>query len=209
MRDHVIVLGYGTKGRNAVRALRLQGQPADRILVVDRDPRATADAAADGYVCVTGDVVRSATFTAALADRAARVVVAVDRDDTAILSVLALRRQNPTIVVVASAREAEHADLLRQSGASSVVISSETTGRLLGLAAHSPAAVEVVEDLVSFGAGLDLAERPVTPQEVGRAPGSLEVPVLAVVREGRTHRYRDPEVEVLRAGDRLLYVAVG
>ena len=209
MRDHVIVLGYGTKGRNAVRALRLQGQPADRIVVVDRNPAMTADAAEDGYVCVTGDVTRSATFTAALAERAARVVVAVDRDDTSILATLALRRINPTITVVASAREAEHADLLRQSGASSVVVSSETTGRLLGLAAHSPAAVEVVEDLVSFGAGLDLADRPVTAQEVGRGAEDLDVPVLAVVREGRTLRYRDPELGVLRRGDRLLYVAAG
>jgi voltage-gated potassium channel len=209
MRDHVIVLGYGTKGRNAVRALRLQGQRADRIVVVDRDPRLSADAAEDGYVCVTGDVTRSATFTAALADRASRVVVAVDRDDTAILATLALRRINPTITVVASAREAEHAELLRQSGASSVVISSETTGRLLGLAAGSPAAVQVVEDLVSFGDGLDLVDRAVAPEEVGRVPGSLEVPVLAVVREGRTLRYRDPELGVLRPGDRLLYVAVG
>jgi voltage-gated potassium channel len=209
MRDHVIVLGYGTKGRNAVRALRLQGQPPERIVVVDRDPRATADAAEDGYVCVTGDVTRSATFTAALADRAARVVVAVDRDDTSILATLALRRTNPTITVVASAREAEHADLLRQSGASSVVISSETTGRLLGLAAHSPAAVEVVEDLVSFGAGLDLVDRPVAAEEVGRLAEDLDVPVLAVVREGRTLRYRDPGLGVLRRGDRLLYVAAG
>ncbi|ABS05066.1 potassium channel family protein [Kineococcus radiotolerans] len=209
MRDHVIVLGYGTKGRNAVRALRLQGQPVDRIVVVDRNPAMTADAAEDGYVCVTGDVTRSATFTAALVERAARVVVAVDRDDTSILATLALRRINPTITVVASAREAEHADLLRQSGASSVVVSSETTGRLLGLAAHSPAAVEVVEDLVSFGAGLDLADRPVTAQEVGRGAEDLDVPVLAVVREGRTLRYRDPELGVLRRGDRLLYVAAG
>ena len=209
MRDHVIVLGYGTKGRNAVRALRLQGQPADRIVVVDRDDRATAAAAEDGYVCVTGDVTRSATFTAALAERAARVVVAVDRDDTAILATLAVRRANPAITVVASAREAEHAALLRQSGASSVVISSETTGRLLGLAAQSPAAVEVVEDLVAFGTGLDLMERPVEPQEVGRGVETLDVPVLAVVRDGRTLRYQDPGLGILRRGDRLLYVAVG
>ena len=209
MRDHVLVLGYGTKGRNAVRALRLQGVRADRILVVDRQAQATADATADGYVAVTGDVTRSDTFRTALAERAERVVVALDRDDTAILAVLALRRISPHCAVVASAREAEHADLLRQSGASSVVISSETTGRLLGLAAVSPTAVEVVEDLVSFGTGLDLAERVVTTAEVGRLPEELGVPVLAVVRGGRPLRYADPAVGRLQAGDRLLFVAAG
>lgn len=207
MRDHVIVLGYGTKGRNATRELRLKGLPANRVLVVDRDPRATADASHDGYVAVTGDVVRSETFHTALVERARTVVVALDRDDSAILATLALRRINPDVMVVASAREAEHADLLRQSGASSVVVSSETTGRLLGLAADSPEAVEVVEDLVSFGAGLDLVDRAVTPAEVGRGVSDLGVPVLAVVRSGRTHRYDEPALGRLQAGDRVLFVA--
>ncbi|MGI4896756.1 MAG: potassium channel family protein [Janthinobacterium lividum] len=207
MNDHVIVLGYGTKGRNAVRALRLHGEPANRIVVVDRDSHATADAASDGYVSVTGDVTRSETFLTALVERARSVVVAVDRDDTAILATLAVKRLNPAVTVVAAAREAEHAELLRQSGASSVVISSETTGRLLGLAADTPAAVEVVEDLVSFGKGLDLADRDVAAAEVGRDAESLDIPVLAVVRDGRTLRYHDPELHALRAGDRLIYVA--
>jgi len=86
------------------------------------------------------------------------------------------------------------------------VVSSETTGRLLGLAADSPAAVDVVEDLVSFGEGLDLTDRPVLAAEVGRAPAELGVPVLAVVRDGRTSRYNDPAVGALRAGDRVVQV---
>ncbi|NIZ89536.1 potassium channel family protein [Kineococcus rubinsiae] len=206
MREHVLVVGYGTKGRNAVRALRLQGHRADRILVVDADPRATADATADGYVAVTGSATRAETYRAALAERAASVVVALDRDDTAILATLALKRLAPHLTIVAAAREAEHADLLRQSGASSVVVSSETTGRLLGLAADSPAAVDVVEDLVSFGEGLDLHDREVVAAEVGRAPADLPVPVLAVHRGGRTLRFNDPALGPLRAGDRLLEV---
>jgi len=204
MRDHVIVLGYGTKGRNAVRELRLKGLGADRVLVVDRNPAATADAARDGYLSVTGDVTRSETLVTALAERARTVVVAVDRDDTAILATLALRRCNPGATVVATAREVEHADLLRQSGADSVVVTSETSGRLLGLAADNPAAVEVVEDLVSFGTGLDLHDRPVTEQEVGLAPGALGTPVLAVQRAGRTLLFH--EVTTLQAGDRVLHV---
>jgi len=206
MRDHVLVVGYGTKGRNAVRALRLQGHRPDRLLVVDADPRATADATADGYVAVSGNATRSETYRAALAERAASAVVALDRDDTAILATLALKRLAPHLTIVASAREAEHADLLRQSGAGSVVVSSETTGRLLGLAADSPAAVAVVEDLVSFGEGLDLTDRVVAADEVGRSPGELAVPVLAVVRDGRTARYNDPALGALRAGDRVVQV---
>jgi voltage-gated potassium channel len=207
MRDHVIVLGYGTKGRNAVRALRLRDHPADRIVVVDADPAVAAQVSADGYVVVTGSATDADALRQAVVETAATAIVALDRDDTAILATLTLRRLAPHVVVVASAREAHNAELLTQSGAASVVVSSETTGRLLGLATDVPDAVGVVEDLLSFGRGLDLVERPVTAAEVGLPPEQLRVPVVAVVRGGRMLRYADPALGVLAAGDLVLYVA--
>lgn len=207
MRDHVVVLGYGTKGRNAVRALRLREHPPENIVVVDTDPAACAQASADGVTIVVGSATDPAVLREARTEVAAVAVVALDRDDTAVLATLALRRMTPDLHVVASARESGNAELLRQSGASSVVVSSETTGRLLGLATDSPSAVEVVEDLVSFGSGLEMAERVVSDDEVGRAPGALGVPVVAVLRGGRVLDYGDPALGALRAGDRLLYVA--
>lgn len=209
MHDHVILLGYGTKGRNALRALRLRDHPQERLVVVDADPQVAAQASADGYVVVTGPATRPETLRQALVERAAVVIVALDRDDTAVLATLTVRRLAPQAIVVASAREAVNAGLLEQSGARSVVVSSETTGRLLGLATDSPAAVAVVEDLLSFGRGLDLAEREVAPQEVGGPPGAIPVPVVAVLRDGRVLRYDDPALAALAPGDRLLYVAAG
>jgi voltage-gated potassium channel len=46
-------------------------------------------------------------------------------------------------------REAENAHLLQQSGADSVVVSSETAGRLLGIAKKAPAVVELMEDMLT------------------------------------------------------------
>lgn len=65
--------------------------------------------------------------------------------------------------------------------------------------------MRVVEDLLSFGHGLDLVERDVRADEVGRAARELPVPVLAVVRAARRLRYDDPAA-VLQAGDRIVYV---
>ena len=207
MRGHVVVLGYGTKGRNAVRALRLRQHPKEQLVVVEADPHVATEASADGYVVVTGSATRPETLQQAMVDRASVVIVALDRDDTAVLATLTVRRLAPGTSVVAAARESHNAALLEQSGASSVVVSSETTGRLLGLATDSPAAVAVVEDLLSFGRGLDLSERAVRPEEVGGPPGALPVPVVAVLREGAVLRYDHPALEHLRTGDRLLYVA--
>ncbi len=207
MRDHVIVLGYGTKGRNAVRALLLRDHPRERVVVVDEDPAACQQASTDGLTVVTGRATEASVLREARVEVAASAIVALDRDDTAVLTTLALRRLCPGLSVVAAVRESDNAELLRQSGADSVVTSSETTGRLLGLASINPGAVGVVEDLLSFGSGLDLTERALADGEVGREPGDLGVPVVAVVRQDRVMDYGDPDIGALRDGDRLLYVA--
>jgi voltage-gated potassium channel len=85
-------------------------------------------------------------------------------------------------------------------------VTSETAGRLLGLATDSPDTVDVVEDLMAFGSGLDIVERDVTAGEVGHAPGDLDPAVLVVLREGRRHYFDDPAVSALRSGDRLVQV---
>ena len=54
VKDHVIVCGYGTKGRSAVRALLENGQDKDRIVVVEQNAAAMRAAVADGLVAVGG-----------------------------------------------------------------------------------------------------------------------------------------------------------
>jgi voltage-gated potassium channel len=206
VNDHVVVCGYGAKGRNAIRALLLKGHPKERVVVVEVDQRVLAEAAEAGFVTVDGPATRPEVLAEALVQRASTVILALDRDDTSVLVTLAARRLAPRAQIVASVREAENAPLLRQSGATSVIVTSETAGRLLGIAADSPDTVDVVEDLLSFGAGLDLIEREVSDDEVGRSPVDLVPPVLAVIRDGRRHYTEDADVAALRVGDRLVLV---
>jgi voltage-gated potassium channel len=206
VNDHIVVCGYGAKGRNAVRALLLTGHPKERVVVVDVDQRALAEAAEAGFVTVDGPATRPDVLTEALVARASTVIIALNRDDTSVLVTLAARRLAPHANIVVAATEAQNGTLLRQSGANSVIITSETAGRLLGMAADSPDTVAVVEDLLSFGEGLDLDEREVRNDEVGRSAGELVPPVLAVLRDGRRHYAEDEGVGRLRAGDRLVLV---
>lgn len=97
-------------------------------------------------------------------------------------------------------------DLLRQSGADSVVVSSETSGRLLGTAMSTPSVVEMFEDLLTPDTGFAISEREVEFSEVGGSPRQLPDIVLGIVRGGRLYRVGAPEADAAERGDRLLYV---
>jgi voltage-gated potassium channel len=207
LKDHVIICGFGTKGRAAAATLLGHGYTPEQLVVVDENPSARTKATSMGLSAVAG----SATTQHALQDAgirdAAAVVVAVDRDDAAVLATLTARELNPDATVVGAVREDENAHLLHESGANSVITSSSSAGRLLGLATTTPDVAEVIEDLLSVGAGLDIAERPVEESEVGPlAQLRMRNPVVAVARDGRLLRFDDPEAAELRAGDRLLEI---
>jgi voltage-gated potassium channel len=206
VRDHTVVVGFGTKGRAAVETLLGEGAEPTDIVVVDTDRARLDTASALGLVTVTGNATRSSVLRIAGVPQAAAIVIATNRDDTAVLVTLTARELAPEIRIVASVRESENVHLLRQSGANSVIVSSETAGRLLGAATTTPAVVEVIEDLLTPDAGFAISERPVEESEVGGSPRHLADIVLGVVRAGQLHRVDASSVDALERGDRLLYV---
>lgn len=207
VKDHTIVIGYGTKGKTAIAAMRGDDEaPPKDIVVVDSDQSVLDQAEGKGLVTVRGDGTKSDVLRLASAQRAAAIVVATGRDDTAALVTLTAREIAPEATIVAAIREAENQHLLEQSGANSVVVSSETAGRLLGIATTTPSVVEIIEDLLTPDAGYAIAEREVEQQEVGGSAKHLNEIVLAVVRGGQLLRLDAPELDAVEAGDRLLYV---
>ncbi|GAB2924775.1 potassium channel family protein [Rhodococcus aerolatus] len=203
---HTVVVGYGTKGRSAVAAMLGDDIDPGGIVVVDTDASVLDSAASLGLVTVHGGATKADVLRIAGVPRAKSVIIATNRDDTAVLVTLTARELAPDAVIIASVREAENVHLLRQSGADRVVVSSETAGRLLGIATTTPSVVEMMEDLLTPDAGFAVAEREVERTEVGGSPRHLPDIVLGVVREGVLHRVDAEEVDSLENGDRLLYI---
>ena len=206
MEQHVVIIGYGTKGRSAVDTLVNNGTSRDAIVVVDPGSVAQEEAHTDGLAIVTGDATRREVLRRAHVDRAQQVIITTARDDTTVLATLTVRQLNPDAYIVAAVREGDNVPLVRQSGADSVITSSEAVGRLLGLASFSPNLGSVMEDLLTYGEGLEVAERDLLVTEVGKAPQSLPDQVIAVVRDERVYRYFDPTVTLLARGDQLIVV---
>ncbi len=206
MDEHVVVVGYGTKGRAAVELLLNNGTPRENIVVVDPSNESQDEANADGLTAVTGDATRRDVLRRAGVSRASQVIITTDRDDSTVLSTLNVRALNSKAYIVAAVREEDNVQLVRQSGADSVITSSSAVGRLLGLSSMSPALGYVMEDLLSYGEGLEVAERELLVPEVGKQPQQLPDQVIAVLRDGKVYRYYDPVVTQLTRGDRLVVV---
>jgi len=205
LHDHTIVCGYGTKGRAAVKTLIGKGIAADRIVVIDPTDAGRARATADGLAAISGDASTQETLIEAGIAEASSVIVAVQRDDTAILVTLTARELNPTAKIVAAAREEENVHLLHQGGADGVITSSAAAGRLLGLSSETPQVSEVIEDILTLGQGLDIVERDIGETEAASAgPRGSGAMCLGVVREGELIRFDDPRSAELRAGDKVI-----
>jgi voltage-gated potassium channel len=207
--NHTIIIGYGVKGRSAAKALIDAGTPKNSIVVVSPSRNEIEEATRLGFVGVIGDARREEVLKDAAVEKAARVVVAANEDDTSVLVTLTARRLSPKARIVVSVREAQNADILRQSGADTVIPTAESAGRLMGLSLMAPVAGDLMEDLLDSARGLEVVEREITREELGRTPMDLDAEgqlVLAVVRDGIVHRFDRGGVSNLQLGDTLVLI---
>lgn len=206
VHDHTVVIGYGTKGRAAVFALRDGGTPLENVIVIDTDPAAVAQATEDGTAGLIGDATLIRVLKQAEAQRAKRVMIATHRDDTSVLACLTVRRLNPEATVVVAIRQAENEELTRTAGADSVVVYADTAGRLLGVSALSPATGDVANDLLTAGTGLELIEREATDADFGASMSASPEIVLAILRDGTLHTYGQATAVQIQPGDKIVAV---
>lgn len=201
---HVVICGFGVKGRSALSYLRGNGYEG-QVVVIDTDERALDTANALNCAGVVGTSSDRDVLSAACVEKASKVIIATKEDDVAVLTTLRVRELNPDASIIASCREEENIDLLDSSGADEVIVSSASAGRILGMAAEAPAAARVINDLLTSGEGLDIEEREVRPGEIGLAEGQDEA-AIAVFRGGQILRLNDPALGTLQPGDHIISI---
>jgi voltage-gated potassium channel len=209
LHEHVVICGFGTKGRSALRSLIGTGTSLDQIVVIDERPEAIEAATHEGVTGVLGSAARREVLLEAAAPEAVAVIVATDRDDTSVLVTLTARELAPNATITAAAREEDNVPLLRHSGANTVVTSASAAGRLLGLGTSAPEVVETLEDLLSSGSGIDLVAEVVGAEEAGpieQTDRRCGGPVLMAYRDGRALRRGDDELAEIKAGDTVVHV---
>ncbi len=70
VHNHIVVIGYGTKGRSALATLLANGHARESFIVVDRQPELIAEANADGVAGIVGDAARTSVLLQAKVDEA-------------------------------------------------------------------------------------------------------------------------------------------
>jgi CPA2 family monovalent cation:H+ antiporter-2 len=129
---HVIVLGYGRNGQRLARLLDAEGV---RYVALDLDPQRVREAALAGDNVVFADSSRREALIAAGLGRAAAVVVTF-ADVHASLRVLShIHALNPSVPVIARARDEADMARLNEAGATEVVPEALESG--LMLASHT------------------------------------------------------------------------
>jgi voltage-gated potassium channel len=210
LRGHTIVCGFGVKGRAIVSELLAHGQKAQDIVVIDPVAEAVEEAAARGFVALRGDASTEALLRAAVVERAAYVLAAPNRDDACVLICLTVRSLAPEVWLIAAAREEENIKLLYRTGANLVVSPSASGGRLMGSAVRQRAVPLFLEDLLSYGRGVDAAERIVQPSEVGGRASALPdlagTLILGVARGERRFTFDQATELPLEPGDRIVFL---
>ena len=207
LKDHVIICGYGTKGRAAVAALLETGYDKARIVVVESRAEGVRQAAANGITTIEGNATRSAVLNEADVKNCKAIIIATDSDEASVLITLTVRQLTAGQVrIIAAVREQENAPLLKQSGAHHVIVSSATAGRLLGLTTTAPPLIDVVEDLLTPGQGMALAMRSAERAEVGRNPRELRTLVVALIRRGKVLPLGGDHKVTIETGDLIVYI---
>lgn len=208
LSDHIVVLGFGISGSEAVAELIERGTAPSCIVVLDASEERLAEAAALGCNVLQGDATRDDTLVAVRIDRAQSVLVSAGRDDTSILMVLTVRHLAPDVPISVVVRAEDNELLARQAGASNVINPVRFTGLLLAGSAEGLHIADYMADLASISGDVQLIERPVLAEEVGRSLNELASggKGLRLYRAGASHEFWDEAARALKTGDSIVEI---
>ncbi len=208
LSDHIVVLGFGISGSEAVDELVERGIDPSCIVVIDPSEDRLAQAEAMGCNIMAADATRDETLRAVRIANAKNVLVSAGRDDTSILIVLTVRAMAPNTPISVVVRAADNELLARQAGANNVINPVRFTGLLLAGSARGEHIADYLADLASVSGRVQLVERELGEDEVGCAISDLVSGGrgLRIYRDGRAIGFWEEECQNLQAGDIIVEI---
>ena len=208
LSSHIVVLGYGISGSEAVAELIDRGTDPSCIVVIDPSEDRLHAAESLGCNVMAADATRDETLKAVRISEAQNVLISAGRDDTTILITLTVRALAPRVPISVVVRADDNESLARQAGANNVINPVRFTGLLLAGSAKGEHIADYLADLASVSGRVQLVEREVTAEECGCSISDLTTGGrgLRVYRNGRAIGFWEDECQNLQKGDIIVEI---
>lgn len=205
--DHILVVGYGTKNSRAVQELiDLGAEPHDIVVIDPKDERLEL-AKALGCTVLKADATRDETLRAVHIERAKLVIISAGRDDTSILICLTARHLAPNVRISLAVNQQDNEIPARRAGADVVVNPMDFAGLLLATTHAGQHIADYLADLATKGGRVQLVERGVRDEEVGKSIKDLAEGLgLRIIRDGTAYGFWRPQAQKLEPGDIVMEI---
>ncbi|MBX3118549.1 MAG: potassium channel family protein [Fimbriimonadaceae bacterium] len=209
LKNHIVICGFGVKGRSAMLELLERGVAPESIIVIDSEPMAIAEANRMGANAFLGNAASEDMLRDVAIDKASEAIVVPNNDEACVLICLTIRELAPTVKIRAAARQDENVKLIERCGADTVIAPSVSAGRLLASATIAPLATGIIEELLAHGQGADLVDHAITEAELGLTLRQIQTQrdwqILAVrTAEGKMLSFSDAVNRKLELGDKVV-----
>ena len=205
--DHIVVAGFGTKNTRAVKELIDLGSDPPDIVVIDTNDDRLEKAKAMGCTVLKADATRDETLTAVHINRAKLMIISAGRDDTSILICLTARHHAPDLRISVAVNAEDNEIPAKRAGADVVVNPLDFAGLLLASTHGGQHIADYLADLASREGRVQLIERDVKPEEVGKSLNEISDGLgLRIIRNGTPYGFWRPQVRKLETGDIIMEI---
>jgi voltage-gated potassium channel len=133
MPGQTVIIGFGVTGISAAHFLLRAGVNPTDLVVVDQRADALDEATALELSGHLGDVTDHTTLARTIPEHSRCVIVAVQPDETAVMTTMAARNLCPQAVIVTAVHDDDNTDHARRGGANQVITTSHWAGRALAM----------------------------------------------------------------------------
>ena len=149
MKDHVIVCGAGSTGRNVIEELIKTGVPVIAIDVNEAELKEIADKHPNAeYSFIVGDATDDDVMAQVNLPSARGLVAALSSDKDNLYLTVSARQDNPKARIVARCAELSHVEKIKKSGADAVVSPNYIGGLRLVSEMMRPSVVRFLDEMM-------------------------------------------------------------
>jgi voltage-gated potassium channel len=199
MKEHVVVCGAGSTGRNVIEELLTTGVPVVAIDVREPELREIAEKFPKAeFSYLVGDATDDDVLAQSGIERARGLVAALSSDKDNLYLTVSARQSNPGARIVARCAELSHVEKIRKSGADAVVSPNFIGGMRLVSELLRPAVVRFLDDM--------LRDRRATYRIEEIRLGERAADLGETVRDARIRERFGMTVLAVRASDNVSWV---